>query len=560
MTRNNGPRVFNLNLVDAFASIGGLTVGFRDDSCEPAVQFVPRLMVDIDQTAREVAQRNMPDVPYLVADVHQVTGDDIMRRAGVAKGEPIHILVGGPPCQGFSGLGKRTIEDDRNLHILDFLRLVRELNPLIVLMENVPQVITSYDGAIVNEVCDSLGSLGYACSADILIASDFGVPQFRKRAFVLAYRSDMGMAPQFPRRTHERIAVASHLMNFEKRIRFEADKLPYVSVEEAIGDLPLLRAGEGDEVEFYSGGSHTEYQAWARNGSVAVFNHRARAHANAFLEKLSVIQEGGRNMDLPESQRFSDNYFSQAYARLHRAGIAQTVTTHFSNPGSGRFLHYRELRSITVREAARFQSFQDSFIFDGDHATQMRHVGNAVPPLLARALRDQIARDYRTYFAGVQGNACPVRTQKVENPIERSRIMRAVTSKNSTAEVSLRKAIWAIGLRGYRLHCNELPGKPDLVFKSSRVAVFVDGCFWHGCARCYRAPKTNDAYWQMKVNRNRERDKRTTKECRARGWRVVRLWEHDILRAPDRCARKLAKIIADRDSVRMTKRLRRIPR
>src|SRR5207244_5637380 len=99
-----------------------------------------------------------------------------------------------------------------------------------------------------------------------------------------------------------------------------------------------------------------------------------------FLEKIAVIEEGGRNQDLPDEERFSDNYYSQAYARLHRNGIAQTVTTYFGNPGSGRFMHHSDLRSITVREAARFQSVKDSFVFHGLDSTQMRHVCNAVPP------------------------------------------------------------------------------------------------------------------------------------------------------------------------------------
>lgn len=181
--------------------------------------------------------------------------------------------------------------------------------------------------------------------------------------------------------------------NANGRVVFEKDKLPYVSVEEAIGDLPPLKAGEGEDLSFYALEATNPYQARARNGSLAVFTHRSRAHGTKYLDNISVIKEGGRNAELPDGARFSDNYFSQAYARLSRNGIAQTVTTCFGNPGSGRFLHYDDLRSITVREAARLQSFPDSFTFDGTAAAQMRHVGNAVPPLLARALRNAIGAD-----------------------------------------------------------------------------------------------------------------------------------------------------------------------
>ena len=238
----------------------------------------------------------------------------------MAPKEPIHVLIGGPPCQGFSWLGKRALDDARNVHLVDFLRIVRELRPLVAVMENVLLVVTSHNGAIIQEIMDGFGALGYASCADVLTASDYGVPQLRKRAFIVAYRGDLGIAPQFPRRTHERIPQASQLSLGDKRLRFETDKLPYVSVEEAIGDLPPLAAGEGEEFMFYNSPPLSDYQRWARSGSVGIFNHKSRAHTTKYLEKISVIEEGGRNQELPDDQRFSDNYYSQAYARLHRAG------------------------------------------------------------------------------------------------------------------------------------------------------------------------------------------------------------------------------------------------
>jgi DNA (cytosine-5)-methyltransferase 1 len=544
------------NVIDVFSGVGGLTLGFREPSGKIGCRFATRLMVDVDPEAREVANRNLPDVPFLVADVHKLSGSDVRRAAGLAPRDPVHVLVGGPPCQGFSWLGKRALDDDRNVHIVDFLRLVKELRPSVGLIENVPLIITSHEGAIIREIVDSLGNFGYASCADVLTASDFGVPQFRKRAFVLAYRADLDMVPEFPRRTHERITQASLMSMVERRLRFEPDKSPYVSVEEAIGDLPPLVAGEGDEFAFYPSTPQSAYQVWARQGSVGIFNHRSRAHSSKYLEKIGVIEEGRRNQDLPDGQRFSDNYYSQAYARLHRHGIAQTVTTYFGNPGSGRFMHYRDLRSITVREAARFQSFPDTFVFDGLQATQMRHVGNAVPPLIARVMRDKIACDL--VAAGLEDapSRLPVPAVVVarETPQEqRSRIMRAVPAKNTSIEVELRKLLWREGLRGYRLHDQRVPGHPDVVFGADRLVVFVDGCFWHGCEKCYREPKSNKPYWQMKVNRNKDRDRRVNAACKEQGWCVVRLWEHEILRTPTRAATKVLRAI-DRAKVRIRRK------
>ncbi|MDE3067387.1 MAG: DNA cytosine methyltransferase [Verrucomicrobiota bacterium] len=155
--------------------------------------------------------------------------------------------------------------------------------------------------------------------------------------------------------------------------------------------MPLLNPGQ--EAIAYTNSPFSDYQTARRKGVRILANHFAREHDAEFVEKkLKKIPEDGSNQDLDGRSRFDRGreikYLSQAYGRLHRHGIAQTITAHFSNPGSGRFLHYRDHRSITVREAARFQSFDDAFVFCGLHQEQQRQVGNAVPPLLARAIAE----------------------------------------------------------------------------------------------------------------------------------------------------------------------------
>jgi site-specific DNA-cytosine methylase len=198
---------------------------------------------------------------------------------------------------------------------------------------------------------------------------------------IVALREDLGISNfAFPNGSYDAMDIGrdSHT-DAKANCRF-------VSVESAIGDLPELTAGEGFDGCAYTRDCSTDYQCARRENSIALFNHVARTHSRRFLEKISAIQPGQGNAQLPDGERFSDNYFSQAYARLHPHGIGFTITAHFRNPGSGRFTHYRDNRSITVREAARLQSFDDRFIFCGCDRDQERHVGNAVPPLVAEAL------------------------------------------------------------------------------------------------------------------------------------------------------------------------------
>jgi DNA mismatch endonuclease (patch repair protein) len=187
----------------------------------------------------------------------------------------------------------------------------------------------------------------------------------------------------------------------------------------------------------------------------------------------------------------------------------------------------------------------------------MRHVGNAVPPLLARAVRDRVVEDLANYLLRSRGSEAALTTAK-EDPKQRSATMRAVPSRNTTAELKLRKALSESGIRGYRTHSSKLPGSPDLVFARAKLVIFVDGCFWHGCPKCYRKPATNEAYWRMKVERNRDRDKKVRSQCIRLGWTVARVWEHEIRRDPIKAANKVAQLLKrKKDATRRISRRKR---
>jgi len=356
-----------LTVIDLFSGAGGFSLGFiKSKGLDHEPLYDVRLLVDIDKEAAFTFKRNFPRIPFLVKDIREVSADDLRKTSGLEQPD---VIIGGPPCQGFSQVGKRLLDDERNQLLRDFFRLVLELKPKVVLMENVPNLLGSLHGEYAGELLDKLREEGYEPGAQVLQADDYGVPQIRRRAFLFGLRKDL------------KIKTLSFPLPQEKK----------VSAEEAIGDLPALNSGEGQDPVTYASPPRSTYQLERRKSSFFLFNHIARKHAPKFIEKISIIPEGGGNRDLDAELQFSDNYFSQAYARLTRNEAAHTITTSFLNPGSGRFIHYRDVRSITAREAARLQSFDDNYIFHGTFVAQERHIGNAVPPLLSQAWADHIA-------------------------------------------------------------------------------------------------------------------------------------------------------------------------
>jgi DNA (cytosine-5)-methyltransferase 1 len=368
-----------LSVVDLFAGVGGFSQGFlRANRENHDFRFALKLLVDSDPTASYSFKKNFPQIPYWTKDIGKLTGEELLKLLKIKTGE-LDFLIGGPPCQGFSPSGKRWLEDNRNGLISRFIDLTQQIRPKCAIIENVPMALSAYEKIFSEEIQNAFK--GYVVKATVLNASEFGVPQIRKRAFIVAIRDDLGISQiGFPKGDYDVLDVGNDM---HKKANAHQN---FISVGEAIGDLPPLKAGQSVDGEAYANMPESEYQEDRRKGAIAVFNHTARLHSKEFLKKIGPIRPGKGNADLPDGERFSDNYFSQAYARLHAKGIGYTITANFRNPGSGRFTHYRDKRSITVREAARLQSFDDRFIFHGYETDQERHVGNAVPPLLSQSL------------------------------------------------------------------------------------------------------------------------------------------------------------------------------
>ena len=336
-----------MKIIDLFAGVGGLSQGFQKAGFEIA------LAVEHDSEIAGAFKYNHPHVPVIIDDIKNVDFADIYEKIGFVEG-----VVGGPPCQGFSQKGQRkSVMDDRNFMFRSFIDFVEVFRPSFFVMENVPNITTTEKGFFRKEAILAFEKLGYSVTSNVLNAADFGVPQLRRRAFFLG--------------TLNAKSVELPLTNGKR-----------TTVKEAIYDLPFIASGEGNPFYEYQTSPQSDYQELLRANSVGIFNHLATSHSKVALERLSMIPKGAGREVLPPEHR-TKSIYSGTWSRLREDELAATITTRFDTPSSGLFTHPILNRCLTVREAARIQSFDDRFVFTGNKTSQMKQVGNAVPPLLA---------------------------------------------------------------------------------------------------------------------------------------------------------------------------------
>jgi DNA (cytosine-5)-methyltransferase 1 len=247
----------------------------------------------------------------------------------------------------------------------------------MVLIENVAEMKNGFEEAYSLEIANRLQEEGYIVTTTVLNSADFGVPQRRKRAFFMANRYGIPFKP--PKPTHSPIEKGSN-----SSVDLFANP-SHISVWDAIGDLPNVEHGQGDELTTYSSQPQTVYQALMRGDKQFVKNHIARKLADKQYQRLASISPGQGHKDLPVHLQTKGGY-SGAYGRLTKDMIAPTITRWVFHPGSGRWGHPEDIRTLTIREVARIQSFPDDFEFVGSYTDQAGQLGNAVPPLLAEAI------------------------------------------------------------------------------------------------------------------------------------------------------------------------------
>jgi len=389
-----------MKVIDTFAGAGGFSLGFEMAGCTISGA------VEIDRWASDTFEYNHPNAIVVCDDITKLSSESILDK--FAKDNP-DIILGGPPCQGFSICNKNNGDpkDPRNSLFEEFLRIGRLLNPRVMIMENVPNLVkakTANKEKVIDIIYSELEKMGFFVYDDILEATDYGIPQIRKRLFVIASKKQLDTP--FPEPTHTVNTLKSDL--FMKELK----QCP--NLWDAISDLPEIEARQGNEEQPYTKDIKTEYQKILRNCNTTLYNHKAMNHSIRVIERFASMSCGDSISDVPDhlkpykrnSKVIAEKVYDQNNRRMHPDKPCHTIAASFY----ANFVHPFKNRNFTAREGARIQSFPDNFVFKGKptvvshkllaregrldekYLCQYNQIGNAVPPLLAKAVADNILK------------------------------------------------------------------------------------------------------------------------------------------------------------------------
>lgn len=347
-------------VVDLFCGAGGLSKGFLDAG------FNIVLGVDFDEPALRTFEENHGGAKVMKLDLFNHDNIKEIKKYLDEKSIKLDVLVGGPPCQGFSLAGKREADDERNILYSAMVKTAKVLKPKIVVLENVPGMLKLYDGKGAKRIMNDFSELGYKMHAEILYAPNYGVPQIRKRVVFVG------------------------ILNGKEDFKYPLPKVKeedYVTCEQALSDLPTL---ENDNdfslttIRDYLTEPTSDYQKLMRRNSKKVNNHFPTKHAQKTIDNIAKIPDGGNYKNLPPGEAAKFKYH-ESLTRYNSKKPSLTIDT-----GHRTHFHYKYNRIPSVRESARLQSFPDDFIFYGSKQQQYKQVGNAVPPLLGMAVAERI--------------------------------------------------------------------------------------------------------------------------------------------------------------------------
>ena len=349
-----------INIVDLFAGVGGLSYGFAR-----LPQF--RILA-ANELMRDIAlaySLNHPGVRMITGDICGLSEPLLDSALG---GEKVDLIIGGPPCQSYSTLGRRQMDERANL-FLEYKRVLAHLRPRAFVFENVSGLLSMDRGRLFPRVKEEFRELGYTLRHQLLDAADYGVPQHRERVILVGVLGEENRFA-YPAPTHG------------------PGRLPYVTLAEAIGDLPPMPSGGC--IRVYQPAVDNHYQQFGRD-SFTLTENTSPKNGPHLVRLMQALGDGQTKEDLPEQLRPKSGY-GNTYAKLWWNRPATTITRNFACPSSSRCIHPRDSRAMSIREGARLQSFPDSYRFYGADTTKRLEIGNAVPPLLSIALAEQVLK------------------------------------------------------------------------------------------------------------------------------------------------------------------------
>ena len=329
-------------IIDLFCGCGGLSRGFE------LAGFETILAIDMWNDAIKTYNHNHSKNVAICKDIRDLDNNFLEE---LNKNNDIVGIVGGPPCQGYSTVGKRDINDERNYLYLEYCRVVEKVRPQFFVLENVKGLLTLNDGLFKQDIIKRFSDLGYNVTYKILNASDYGVPQNRQRVFF--------------------VGMKNKKFSFPKEFKYK------VSTKEAIGDLENCS-------EKYLNEPESDYQKNMRKNETILKNNQLTIHSDQTVKIIDLVPDGGKIKDLDEKY-WNVRKYNKAFQRMNSKLPSNTIDT-----GHRNYFHYKENRIPTVRESARIQSFSDDFEFLGSKTSQYKQVGNAVPPLLAEVIAESI--------------------------------------------------------------------------------------------------------------------------------------------------------------------------
>lgn len=334
-------------VIDLFCGCGGLSLGFE------RAGFKPVLAIDVWKDALATYEFNNVGVETLCADMSMLDPLEIKRKYEISE---VDVIIGGPPCQGFSIAGKRIVDDKRNELYKSFVNFVKCFKPKAFVMENVPNILSMGEGVIRDSIIKDFEAIGYNVVYKVLLASDYGVPQNRRRAIFVGLKGDIFSFPH-------------------------ATVISPVCSKDALSDLPEETIENGGD---YLTLAYNDFQIEMRRGSHGVYNHQITVHNQRTIDIISMVPDGGNYKDLPK-ELWLTRKVNIAWTRLNSRKPSFTIDT-----GHNHHFHYKYNRVPTARESARLQSFPDSYVFLCGKTSQLKQIGNAVPPLMAKAIANQL--------------------------------------------------------------------------------------------------------------------------------------------------------------------------